>query len=53
MSKKTAAYAKNDVKKMKSSKKASTKSGVWKDSTKASGGENQKKSGLFKSFAKQ
>lgn len=53
MSKKTASYAKNDVKKMNSSKKASTKSGVWKDSTKASGGENQKKSGLFKSFAKQ
>ena len=53
MSKKTAAYAKSDVKKMKSSKKASTKSGVWKDSTKASGGENQKKSGLFKSFTKQ
>ena len=52
--KKTKSSKKASTKEMNSSKKASTKAGVRKDSSKkASGGETQKKSGLFGSFAKQ
>lgn len=51
--KKTKSSKKANTKEMKSSKKASKKACIFKDSSKkASGGETQKMSGIFGSFAK-